>query len=64
MSKKGICLVPRSTELADLPGLDCRDGSHEHISNSELIEGRQRKQIELGWLREPGPYTKGVVRKK
>jgi hypothetical protein len=63
MSKKGICLVPAATELSDLPGLCCRDDSHTHISNTELTEGRIPKQIEFGWLREPGPHVNGVVRR-
>ena len=63
MSRKGICLVPAETESRDLRGLRCCDGSHAHISNSELLEGRRLKRIESGWLREPGPHTKGVVRR-
>jgi len=62
MSNKGICLVSSATELIDLPNLRCCDGSHAHISNVELTDGRSRKRIELGWLREPAPHVKGVVR--
>lgn len=51
MSLKNICQIPRSWSLEDYRRHNCRDGSHVHLSRSQVLPYEKKGLVV--WLKHP-----------
>jgi hypothetical protein len=51
MAKKTICSIPLEWDLAEYSLHTCHDGSHQHLSLSQVYAHEQTNEIEIVWLR-------------